>query len=60
VNSRTELINLLVQQNDMRGALGSYLDLADVYTQLADLEGARGQLPGGWIRIRHPPSLAVC
>ncbi|MGD0173440.1 MAG: tetratricopeptide repeat protein [Anaerolineales bacterium] len=41
VNSRTELINLLVQQGDLRGALSFYLDLADVYTQLADLEGAR-------------------
>jgi len=40
-SSRTELINLLVQQGDMRGALSSYLDLADVYTQQADLEGAR-------------------
>jgi tetratricopeptide (TPR) repeat protein len=41
VNSRTELINLLVQQGDLRSALSFYLDLADVYTQLADLEGAR-------------------
>jgi tetratricopeptide (TPR) repeat protein len=41
VSSRTELINLLVQQGDMRSALSFYLDLADVYTQLADLEGAR-------------------
>jgi tetratricopeptide (TPR) repeat protein len=41
VNSRTELITLLVQQGDMRSALSFYLDLADVYTQLADLEGAR-------------------
>jgi tetratricopeptide (TPR) repeat protein len=41
VNSRTELIGLLVQQGDLRSALSFYLDLADVYTQLADLEGAR-------------------
>ncbi|MFN2298606.1 MAG: tetratricopeptide repeat protein, partial [Anaerolineales bacterium] len=41
VNSRTELINLLVQQGDLRSALSFYLDLADVYTQLADMEGAR-------------------
>jgi tetratricopeptide (TPR) repeat protein len=41
VNSRTELITLLVQQGDLRSALSFYLDLADVYTQLADLEGAR-------------------
>jgi tetratricopeptide (TPR) repeat protein len=41
VNSRTELIALLVQQGDLRSALSFYLDLADVYTQLADLEGAR-------------------
>ncbi|MBN1439831.1 MAG: tetratricopeptide repeat protein [Anaerolineales bacterium] len=41
VGSRTELINLLVQQGDLRSALSFYLDLADVYTQLADLEGAR-------------------
>lgn len=41
VISRTELINLLVQQGDLRGALSFYLDLADVFTQLADLEGAR-------------------
>jgi tetratricopeptide (TPR) repeat protein len=41
VDSRTELINLLVQQGDLRSALSFYLDLADVYTQLADLEGAR-------------------
>jgi tetratricopeptide (TPR) repeat protein len=41
IPSRTELINLLVQQGDLRGALSFYLDLADVFTQLADLEGAR-------------------
>jgi len=41
VSSRTELITLLVQQGDLRSALSFYLDLADVYTQLADLEGAR-------------------
>jgi tetratricopeptide (TPR) repeat protein len=41
VNSRTELIGLLVQQGDLRSALSFYLDLADVYTQLADQEGAR-------------------
>ncbi len=41
VASRTELINLLVQQGDLRGALSFYLDLADVFTQLADLDGAR-------------------
>jgi tetratricopeptide (TPR) repeat protein len=41
INSRTELIALLVQQGDLRSALSFYLDLADVYTQLADLEGAR-------------------
>ncbi|MBN2084330.1 MAG: tetratricopeptide repeat protein [Anaerolineales bacterium] len=41
VNSRTELIALLVQQGDIRSALSFYLDLADVYTQMADLEGAR-------------------
>jgi tetratricopeptide (TPR) repeat protein len=41
VNSRTELIALLVQQGDLRSALSFYLELADVYTQMADLEGAR-------------------
>ena len=41
VGSRTELINLLVQQGDLRSALSFYLDRADVYTQLADLDGAR-------------------
>jgi tetratricopeptide (TPR) repeat protein len=41
VNSRTELITLQVQQGDIRSALSFYLDLADVYTQMADLEGAR-------------------
>jgi tetratricopeptide (TPR) repeat protein len=41
VASRTELINLLVQQGDLRGALSFYLELADVFTQLADLEGAK-------------------
>jgi tetratricopeptide (TPR) repeat protein len=41
VVSRTELINLLVQQGDLRGALSFYLELADVFTQLADPEGAK-------------------
>lgn len=41
VSGRTRLIQLLVEQKQMDGALSQYLDLADTYYQLANLEEAR-------------------
>jgi tetratricopeptide (TPR) repeat protein len=41
IPSRTELIQLYGQQGNLRGALNLYLDLADVYISLADMDGAR-------------------
>jgi tetratricopeptide (TPR) repeat protein len=41
IPSRNELIQLYGQQGNLRGALNLYLDLADVYISLADMDGAR-------------------
>jgi tetratricopeptide (TPR) repeat protein len=41
IPSRNELIQLYGQQGNLRGALSLYIDLADVYISLADLDGAR-------------------
>jgi tetratricopeptide (TPR) repeat protein len=41
VNVRTQLIGLLAEQGKIEDALQQYLDLADTYYQLADLETAR-------------------